>query len=103
MSKEDKMTRDEITNMPAGRELDALVAEKVMGWYPNATWSPSTDIASAWQVINILISLRKRPRLMFVAENEWKVYFDIGDAEAYGSIASLAICRAALLAVMEAK
>ena len=37
------------------------------------------------------------------AENEWKVYFDIGDAEAYGSIAPLAICRAALLAVMEAE
>ena len=26
------MTRDEILNMPAGRDLDALVAEKVMGW-----------------------------------------------------------------------
>jgi hypothetical protein len=26
------MTRDEILNMPAGREMDALVAEKVMGW-----------------------------------------------------------------------
>ena len=28
------MTRDEILNMPAGREMDALIAEKVMGW----TW-----------------------------------------------------------------
>lgn len=26
------MTRDEIEAMPAGRELDRLVAEKVMGW-----------------------------------------------------------------------
>ena len=25
------MTRDEILNMPAGREMDSLVAEKVMG------------------------------------------------------------------------
>jgi hypothetical protein len=25
------MTRDEILNMPAGREMDALIAEKVMG------------------------------------------------------------------------
>lgn len=28
------MTSDEIVNMPAGNDLDALVAEKVMGW----TW-----------------------------------------------------------------
>lgn len=26
------MTKDEILNMPAGEELDTLVAEKVMGW-----------------------------------------------------------------------
>jgi hypothetical protein len=26
------MTKDEILNMPAGKEIDALVAEKVMGW-----------------------------------------------------------------------
>lgn len=62
------MTRDEIPNMPAGRELDALVAEKVMGGkllfppphnavYKNGTWvrgllnwHPSTDIAAAWEV-----------------------------------------------------
>ena len=29
------MTRDEILNMPAGREMDALVAEFVMEWLPN--------------------------------------------------------------------
>jgi hypothetical protein len=27
------MTRDEILNMPAGKEIDALIAEKVMGWH----------------------------------------------------------------------
>lgn len=54
--------------MKPGRELDALVAEKVMGWqvgssiYPwlvvdgkvtqrLAEWSPSTDIAAAWEVL----------------------------------------------------
>jgi hypothetical protein len=26
------MNKDEILNMPAGREMDALVAEKVLGW-----------------------------------------------------------------------
>ena len=30
-----RITRDEILNMPAGREMDALVAEFVMGWLPN--------------------------------------------------------------------
>lgn len=59
--------------MNAGRELDALVAEKVMGWTwdENTAWSPtgsrnarvadgdlwwwlppySTDIAAAWEVV----------------------------------------------------
>jgi hypothetical protein len=27
------MTRDEIMNMPEGKEMDELVAEKVMGWH----------------------------------------------------------------------
>jgi len=63
-----------IDDMKAGRELDALVAEKVMGWelhYPYAhdvennvnydladtkiafvkRFNPSTDIAAAWQVV----------------------------------------------------
>src|SRR5688572_25998134 len=30
--KANEMTRDEILNMPAGRKMDALIAEKVMGW-----------------------------------------------------------------------
>lgn len=55
--------------MKAGRELDALVAEKVMGWMDGdgvglrvadgevinsmdcRPWSPSTDIAAAWEVV----------------------------------------------------
>jgi hypothetical protein len=75
------MTRDEILNMPAGREMDALVAEKVMGWKdvimgrddyggepvpreynPRPEYQDeyvifkhvlnySTDIAAAWQVV----------------------------------------------------
>lgn len=70
--------------MNAGRELDTLVAEKVMGWtakdgrwhdadgkdlgsdhadndlglgdyyYPDEHWSPSTDISSAWEVVEKL-------------------------------------------------
>jgi hypothetical protein len=64
--------------MNARRELDALVAEKVMGWanstvggilhvwtttekdgllfchHPIDQWSPSTDIAAAWEVVEKL-------------------------------------------------
>jgi hypothetical protein len=36
-----KLTREQIENMPAGREMDALVAEHVMGW----KWY--TSVASA--------------------------------------------------------
>ena len=64
-----------IDTMPAGREMDALVAEKVMGWelaveltksvgsdcwmqwYPDrsdyeirSSWWPSTSITPAWEV-----------------------------------------------------
>ena len=68
------MTRDEILKLEAGRELDALVAEKVMGLLvtnhgtakiiygkvevdgkEHVTFSPvrpySTDIAAAWEVV----------------------------------------------------
>ena len=65
------MNREEILNMPAGRELDALVAEKVMGFiklpfpglpkYQKPTkdgvvplyYVPnfSTDISAAWEVV----------------------------------------------------
>jgi Phage ABA sandwich domain len=65
--------------LAAGRELDALVAEKVMGWEPyhdgawltgeqlpdwggpqivGRTWSPSTDITAAWQVVEKLNAQR---------------------------------------------
>ena len=57
--------------MKAGRELDALVAEKVMGWVENTdpqgccyiephtgvehhSFAPSTDIAAAWEVLDAI-------------------------------------------------
>jgi hypothetical protein len=77
------MTAEQIDAMPAGREMDALVAERVMGWVrhpdsmyrhwcerqPDGTlrfldqceplhtvrpWHPSTDIAAAWEVVEKL-------------------------------------------------
>lgn len=63
----------------AGRELDALVAEKVMGWTPSGhafidergwlhtieptsfgSFQPSTDIAAAWSVLERLEADERR-------------------------------------------
>lgn len=34
----------DIANMPAGRDMDAIVAEKVMGWKPESATPKSPDI-----------------------------------------------------------
>jgi hypothetical protein len=64
------MKRNEILKMPAGREMDVLIAEKVMKYKPgtfgvdapvksqHGDWIVrpvpfySTDIAAAWEVVN---------------------------------------------------
>jgi hypothetical protein len=64
---ENTMTKDEILNMPAGREMDALIAEKLMGyvngrkcyryadnsgdWWTTHIPHYSTDIEAAWEVL----------------------------------------------------
>ena len=133
------MTRDEILAMEAGRELDALVAEKVMGfakvvrdydkrhnteglrsfvydtafaWFGKETPRYSTDIAAAWLVVEhmgpIPFSLRFQPADAWRAGGgevycyaHWTCWFE-GGKEIDADTAALAICRAALLAVMEA-
>jgi hypothetical protein len=116
-----EMTREEILSMEAGRELDALVAVEVMGWHNDhevpyydwvqesnevihisKRWSPSSDIGAAWEVVEKMI-----------ANGWWNtdigfgsgivVSFDDGSTthQAKADTAPLAICRAALLAVME--
>lgn len=130
------MTRDEILQMEAGREIDALVAELVMGWTKvrkASTWESaamiysgtfvytigvtpdqktndvipyhSTDIAAAWQVVEKMrlvgVSMWIGPHL----DNEWAVQIkpSINNYHEFvrADTAPLAICRAALLAVME--
>ena len=121
--------------MEAGRELDALVAEKVMGWEatadglywdarqkrtrlvlgsaiakkreemgiengPGFVFAPSTDIATAWEVVE--------------KADLWSLYGSIGDGPYRACIqfedreglmtadtAPLAICLAALKAVSQ--
>ena len=99
-------TREEILNMPAGREMDALVAKMVTHnnyVFNNEHPSYSTNIASAWEVVekeehgfSLWVSgVRSAPLC--------KAEIIIGDNRygCYANTAPLAICRAALLAVLE--
>ena len=137
------LTREEIENMPAGKEINALVAEEIMGWHSNGfdwldadnryqhrlssgyedaedfhliNWNPSESILWAWEVKNYMVaekgyhfSMQTNENCgnvvgscaftevteLYVAGNTYKVFIENDEP--------LAICRAALLAVMEAK
>lgn len=115
--------------LPAGPELDRLVAERVMGWEScvgglqakgskdpayyrvngkersHASWSPSTNIAHAWEVVTRLgqlgavvsvivhpIGSKLKPNVIITTETTTESY----DIE--GDTAPHAICRAAILA-----
>ena len=122
------MTRDDILNMPAGREMDALIEKLVFCHAPYLDsldiWRVavdenmervlpkySTDIAAAWEVVEKFDRTSWDVNIYSQTESDvptWEValyeYFEngvgrIGKAEA--DTAPLAICRAALLAVMD--
>jgi len=126
--------KNSVANMPAGREMDSLISEKVMGWgnirsgvwvgnppsYMNNTgwrfgdhrdWEEipcySTDIKTAWSLIE------KLGQMGYTGHIEWKgadrEYAHTAEVVVNKSIcmvghavgtAPLAICRAALMAVM---
>jgi hypothetical protein len=117
------MTRKEILNMPMGREMDALIAEKIFGYnrvyynekivanlYPTGAGcfvegeahEYSTDISAAWEVVEKLHELGYFLGLYRDGFKKCIWEIDIGaDIELTDNTAPLAICRAALLAVME--
>jgi len=107
--------------MKAGRELDALVAEKVMGWkkvkwlgdydwrdkdgeqpYTVRAWNPSTDIVAAWQVVEKMEEIGYSILAHNVIPNSdavvWRVKFSQSETITEFT-APLAICLAALRAV----
>lgn len=128
------MTRDEVLAMKPGRELDALVAEKVMGWrkktFPGGgggytAWvdengkalklisnftmieacrrcdyfRPSIDIAAAWEVVEKMaqeydVSVWSDRNGKWACEINCVIVDDCDTAHE-------AICKAALLAVMD--
>lgn len=111
----EQLTREQVLSMDAGRELDALVAEKVMG-LTNLHWMSgqlhygaehemnllpdySTDISAAWEVVEKMgdcLHLKEHG-----AEGEWEALFcGFSESKAHGETAQLAISRSALLAVM---
>jgi len=129
----DKLSRDEIQAMKAGREMDALIGRAfgVEKWCPEHqdgfdapcfcdrgpphTWHIrealprfSTDIAAAWQVV------KKLSDDIGPVSVCWGIYGPEGnkasvmsmfgpDPGAVGETAPLAICRYALLATMESE
>jgi len=121
------LTREEIMNMKPGRELDALVAEKVMGWKTNwlkTDWweeinpnthrhkglvkdfKPSTDIAAAWEVVEKMFE-RGGCEIGCYGSKSGGKWFEVivitmnGEVKVTAHTAHEAICKAALLAVME--
>jgi hypothetical protein len=111
------ITPEEIDAMPAGREMDGLVAEGVYGYKREGErrWNTgkgfwvndiprySTDIASAWFVVNKLYLVVGRvhpgdPNSLWVATRGWDSY---DGRDSVGETAPLAICRAALKLCMK--
>jgi len=132
------LTQDKILNMKAGKEIDTLVAEKIMDLVPCENWylqeitmigpiyirnqhkckhdgkcypkeyvpECSTNISSAWRVVDKLwgkfnFAINRMDMydgdyiasVMAFNRNEWK--------SAHANTAPLAICRAALLTLLE--
>lgn len=109
--------------MQAGRELDALIAERVMGWcawrsplVPRGVtqpdcwqtgernrpavrmsgWSPSTNIADAWKVFDVLgghVTIHTINGGWACRINDWM------RTHCWAETPALAICRSALAAV----
>jgi len=118
------MTKKEILAMKAGRELNIKVAEDVMGCkvahdeifgdmenYSNGVHSTlqpySEDISVAWQVMERLKGYH--PRIEFnTYSQKWEAAFSARQADFSYPVASAttapeAICKAALLALLEVK
>lgn len=113
------MSKDEILAMKPGRELDALVAEKVMGlpkpyetrpggdWVYNVqdSFVPvrtlkrySTDISAAWEVVEKMDA--DSFDLKIIKSGQYNEV-TIGDKTVVRVNILEAICKAALLVVME--
>ena len=104
------MTREEILNMPAGETLDRAIAEH---YFPAklrevkaGIFTPSQDIKDAFEVVRKIGGDGTSVVVAYDAYNGDRWYCAINGkrmVEVYAATPELAIVRAALLAVMEAK
>lgn len=94
--------------MDAGREMDALIAEKVMGRTPDRLPPYSTDIAAAWLIIGCMWDRGWDGEVEWFRNLgggiEFRCQFALIEKQedcalAYRNTAPLAICRAALAAL----
>lgn len=118
------LTRDQVHMLSAGRELDALIAEKVMGlelvqdmqveelryWVPGSRKKEhkalphySTDMSAAWTVVEHM--RKKHSNYIIIVYNEhlnYDVRFSGDKSREYIRLSSVthAIGRAALLALL---
>lgn len=106
------MTRDEILNMPAGKKINQLVWWKIFDMFPtplnndmNFLPDYSGDMNVAWSVLEKHIKTSDSVFNPFVEKTSkgFSCSFDGINYAWECETAPLAICRAALLAVMEAK
>ena len=118
------MTKEKILAMRAGKGLDVMVAEKVMGhrYVRDETFGDmeigpegvnnllqpySSDIATAWDVLEQMKGYN--PRVSFDTHSQkWEAAFSFSEAEftfpvVLATTAPEAICKAALLAFLEVK
>ncbi|MBI5950202.1 MAG: hypothetical protein HY865_00980 [Chloroflexi bacterium] len=114
------MNADKILNMPAGKEIDYLIDNKVFGMVNISTGNPfesdlipnySTNMSDAWKVVEKSLGDLFDFELGHdeTQDNVWScVWWKRGEKEfspiyASAQTAPLAICRAALLAVVPAQ
>lgn len=93
------LTPEEISKMPAGKEIDEIIYKKVVDIeYQPGEYVPeySTEIAAAWQVIEKF----ENHCMLNNVHGIWECYFP-DNVKGEGETAPLAICRAALLSLME--
>lgn len=129
------MNKEEILAMAAGSEIDALIAEKVMGWkravatdgateywddgsfcsgrlveptvggfrlddYSN-TWNPSESISAAWEVLAKMGHAQINKKVNGEYAVRWGNTRWADSPVCVSKSAPEAICKAALLAVMD--
>jgi hypothetical protein len=102
-----KMTQEEILKLQAGKELDSLVAREVLGIKPEETKHYSTEITDVWKVVEKLNDYA----WFYLGRGKDNWYATVRDRRIKRgqttappcTTAPEAICKAALLALVETR